>query len=84
MPDHPLVSLRVPDREADGVHVGPGQPGPRLVPAERLDILAWIRGESCTNELLLFATIIDNRMRNPYLGGWRSQEEPGDIVPGFL
>ena len=49
MPDHPLVRLRVPDREADSVHVGPGQPGPRLVPAERLDILAWIRGKSCTN-----------------------------------
>ena len=57
MPDHPLVRLRVPDREADGVHVGPGQSGPRLVPAERLNILAWIRGESCTNKILLLATI---------------------------
>ena len=50
MPDHPLVRLRVPDREADSVHVGPGQPGPRLIPAERLDILARIRGESCSNK----------------------------------
>ena len=84
MPDHPLVSLHVPDREADSVHVGPGQPCPRLVPAERLDILAWIRGESCSNKNIVVGNVSRVGRWDPYLGGWRSQEEPGDKVPGFL
>ena len=50
MPDNPLVRLGVPDRDSDSVHVGPGQAGPRLVPAERLHILTRIRGESCMKQ----------------------------------
>ena len=61
MPDHPLVCLRVPDRDSDSVHVGPGQAGPRLVPAERLHILTRIRGESCTITIEIVMFLESNR-----------------------
>ena len=52
MPDHPLFRLGLPHRDADRGHVRPGQARPRLVPAERLHILARVRGESCANETI--------------------------------
>ena len=68
MPDHPVARLGLPHCEADRGHVRPGQSRPRLIPAKRLHILTWVRGESCENETIFNVVflLLQNEERLPW------------------
>ena len=67
MPDHPVARLGLPHCEADRGHVRPGQSRPRLIPAKRLHILTWVRGESCENDTIFNVfLLLQNEERLPW------------------